>query len=72
MLIENLDIENSEKNKITISYNPDEEMMAIRRNGKTVFYGNYWDFKKDPDSIKDFLYDLGLDVEIDDKLESIG
>ena len=57
----------------SISYNQSEEMMSIKnKDGKTVFYGNYWDFNKEPQSLAKLLTSLGLKVELDDKLESVG
>lgn len=50
----------------TISYNEEMEMMVIRNNDKTVFFGNYWDFSTDPISIAELLKSLGLEVEIKD------
>ena len=57
----------------SISYNESEEMMSIKdKDGKTVFYGNYWDFNNEPKSISKLLTSLGVNVDIDDKLESVG
>jgi hypothetical protein len=63
----------SEKNfDVTISYNPGEEMMQITdKNNKTVFYGNFWDFKNEPQSISELLTSLGLNVNLDDKLPDV-
>ncbi len=55
-----------------ISYNDKEEMLSIRNgNDESVFYGNYWDFSRGPESIARFLTELGLSVEIDGKLKSV-
>lgn len=57
----------------SISYNESEEMMSIKdKNGKSVFYGNYWDFNKEPKSIAKLLTSLGMNVNLDDELESVG
>ena len=57
---------------IKISYNPDEEMMSISTDNETVFYGNYWDFSRNPEAIGNFLYRLGLDVHVDKDLPAVG
>lgn len=55
-----------------ISYNESEEMMSIKdKNGKSVFYGNYWDFNNEPKSISKLLTSLWINVNLDDKLESV-
>jgi hypothetical protein len=54
-----------------ISYNENEEMMSIKdKNGKIVFYGNYWDFPKTPKGIKDLFDKLGIPYLMDDNLPS--
>lgn len=49
---------------ITIKYNESEEMMEVFNNGRSVFYGNYWDFHNDPHYLRQFLEKLELDVEL--------
>lgn len=45
-----------------IEYNQRDEMMSITKNGESVFYGNYWDFDRDPKGLSKFLKELGLYV----------
>jgi hypothetical protein len=75
----NTELDNTDKKlhisdvSCSISYNESEEMMAIRdKNGKTVFYGNYWDFDREPQSLSKLLTLLGLKVGLDGELESVG
>ncbi len=57
---------------ITISYNSDEEMMSISQNGKIIFYGNYSDFSREPESLGKFLRDLNIhDVYVNEDLKII-
>jgi|GEM_PF-6726644 len=57
---------------VKISYNSQEEMMHIETDNGTVFYGNYSDFKRDPDSLYKLFVSLGLSVKKDEDLPSIG
>lgn len=57
---------------VTISYNSEEEMMHIENDNGTVFYGNYWDFSREPKDLYKFLVQLGLPVKIDKDLVSLG
>ena len=51
--------------KIKIEFKPSHEMMYITdETGKWFFNGNYWDFDRSPDALKNFLESLGLEVEI--------
>ena len=50
---------------ISIHYDPSVEMMDIQdEDGRTVFYGNYWDIPQDPYELAKFLTKLGLEVGI--------
>lgn len=53
-----------EKN-VLIEYDRNCEMMSITsKNGKVIFYGNYWDFDREPESLKRFIEKLGLKVDM--------
>lgn len=58
--------------KIKISYNADEEMMQIEVGRKNIFFGNYWDFSRDPESLAEFFKKLGHEVETKEDLPAIG
>lgn len=59
-------------NNVSIRYNKNEEMMEIKNDNKTIFYGNWWDFSIEPKEIKNFLKKCGLTVTISNDLEDIG
>jgi len=48
---------------VTIKFNPDNEMMIIKKNERCVFTGNYWDFDRSPIKIEEFLKELGISVQ---------
>ena len=52
------------ENVVDINYNDNEEMMSIMHNGKCLFYGNFWDFERDPESLAEFLQKLGITVNL--------
>jgi len=57
---------------ILIEYNDDEEMMKITKGGKLIFYGNYTDFPREPDTIRYLFIKLGLIVDQISNLPPIG
>jgi hypothetical protein len=58
--------------KVKISYNPEEEMMEIDFENEAIFYGNYTDFSREPLDIANLLGKIGIEVDIDSNLPSIG
>lgn len=56
---------------IRIRYNPDEEMIAVSKDSKIIFSGNYWDFPNSPTGISTFLKNLGLEVDIEKTEEDV-
>ena len=61
--------------KIEIHYNESESMMSINisddrpgASDTTLFYGNYWDFRNNPEGIAQFLTKLGHDVKLQNDL----
>lgn len=46
--------------------------MSISADKETVFFGNYWDFSRNPKEIAKLLKKLGLEVHIDKDLPAIG
>lgn len=52
------------KKKITIEFNPYQEMMNVVLDKHSVFYGNYWDFDQSPHGLQDFLKSLNLEVSL--------
>jgi hypothetical protein len=54
---------------IKIKDNESFEMMEISKDGQCIFYGNYWDFGYQPNKIKNFLEELGLEVELSNDLK---
>lgn len=53
---------------IKISYNPSQEMMHIENDKGTLFYGNYWDFSRNPKDLAKLFEQMGLKVKIDQDL----
>ena len=47
---------------IEILDDTDVEMMSIRKDGVTIFEGNYWDFDSTPDGLLDLLERVGVQV----------
>lgn len=50
------------KHPVDIHFCPENEMLNIEYKKICLFYGNYWDFKRDPDSLKQFLESLDFKV----------
>ncbi len=50
--------------EVLIRYHEDSEMMEITKDGEQVFFGNYWDFSREPQSIKKFLNAFGIKAKI--------
>ena len=51
---------------VLIEYDDDDEMLSITNttDDECVFYGNYWDFARGPESFRQLFQRLGLDVEL--------
>ena len=63
---------NKEQEKIIINYDENSDYIEIfNSNGKTIYYGSYWDFNRHPDIIKEFLENCGLTVELKNEKNEI-
>lgn len=58
--------------KVEIIYNENEEMMKIVVDGESIFFGNYWDFSREPKSLEKLFKKMGVDVSIKNTLPPIG
>jgi hypothetical protein len=66
MQINNLNIFNTKK--ITITDDKSNEMLTIKTaEGEVLFDGNYWDFDRSGEFIKDLLTKMGVDVTLSTK-----
>lgn len=55
----------SKKINIIITNDSDSEMMKIETSeGNSLFYGNYWDFNRDPESFAELFKALNMNTEI--------
>ncbi len=51
--------------KIVIREDADNDMLKITIGNECVFHGNEWDFKRDANSLRDFLDKLGVKAEVE-------
>lgn len=54
-------------NKIIITEDKECEMLSIRFNDKSLFYGNYWDFNRDGNAFFELFKKAGLSVSLEEK-----
>lgn len=45
---------------IVINVNQEEEMMNITKDKKSIFYGNFCDFDRSPEGLRNFLIEIGV------------
>ena len=53
------------KPTVRIEYDEEKALMSITNTEcEKVFYGNTWEFNRDPSDLKDFLMKLGVETEL--------
>ena len=53
------------KPPVRIEFDEEKALMSITNSeGEKVFYGNTWDFERDPSDLKEFLMKLGVETEL--------
>lgn len=49
---------------ITILDDPNSEVMTIKAGDRILFYGNYWNFPREPRTISQIFNKLGIPTEV--------